>query len=102
MGPFSQVYLALREYIDQGIHQLISNHHQHELYKDYMNMKVTVNFILVNSNIDSLSAELIDAFRLAHEHNLELCPLRVVVNILGKFAVNSIFLNRDVDCNALL
>ena len=47
-------------------------------------------------------AELVDALRLAHEHNLQLLAVGVVVDVLGKLQVDRVRLDRDVDGDALL
>jgi len=51
---------------------------------------------------DTLGAELVDALALAHEHDLELLSVRVVIDVLGKLLVNAIVLDRDVDRDARL
>ena len=63
---------------------------------------LTVNFVFVYSHIDSLGAKLIDTFTFSHEHYLQLVSLWIVVNILGKFLVNEVFLDRNIDSNSLL
>lgn len=50
--------------------------------------------------MNALAAELVDAFRLAHEHDLELLAVRVVVDVLGDAFVNQVVLYGDVDCYA--
>ena len=47
-------------------------------------------------------AELVDALRLAHEHDLQLLAVGVVVDVLGKLQVDRVGLDRDVDGDALL
>jgi hypothetical protein len=44
---------------------------------------------------------LIDAFCFSHEHDLELGPLRVVVDELGEFLIRGIFLDWDIDGDSL-
>ena len=45
---------------------------------------------------------MVDAFLLAHEHDLEFLTIGVVVNVLGQFLVNGIALHRNVDRNSRL
>ena len=47
-------------------------------------------------------AELVDALRLAHEHDLQLLAVGVVVDVLGELQVDRVGLDRDVDGDALL
>ena len=51
---------------------------------------------------DTLRAELIDALRFTHEHDLHLGPIRVIVDVLRKAFINIVSLDRDVNCNPLL
>ncbi len=62
---------------------------------------LTVDLILLNSDIDTLGSELIDALALSHKHNLELCPFRIVVDILCELAVDGIVLHWDIHSDAL-
>ena len=47
-------------------------------------------------------AELVDALRLAHEHDLQFLAVGVVVDVLGELQVDRVGLDRDVDGDALL
>ena len=53
-------------------------------------------------DVDALGAELVDAFSLAHEHDLQLLSVGVIVDVLGKLDVDSVALLWDVDCDAAL
>ena len=48
---------------------------------------------------DTLGAELVNSVRLAHEHDLELVTVGVVVDVLCEFSVNRVGLDRNVDSN---
>ena len=50
--------------------------------------------------MDALAAKLVNAFRLAHKHDLELLAVRVVVDVFGDAFINQVVLDRDVDCDA--
>jgi len=58
-----------------------------------------VDLVLIDFDNDSLSAELVNALSLAHEQDLQLLAVWVVVDVLCNLLVNSVILNRDVDCN---
>ena len=58
--------------------------------------------MVLHFNSHPLGAKLVDTFRLPHEHDLKLGPLRVVVDELCQLLVNLVFLNWDVDGNPLL
>jgi len=61
-----------------------------------------VDLIFVNLNGDTFGAELVDALALAHEHNLELLAIGVVVNVLGQLLVDGVALDGDVHSDARL
>ena len=48
----------------------------------------------------ALRAKFVNAFRLPHEHDLELLAIRIVVNVLSKLGVDIVRLDWDVDSNA--
>lgn len=52
--------------------------------------------------MNAFASELINAFRLAHEHNLELLAVRVVIDVLGNTLIDLVVLNGDVDSDARL
>ena len=45
---------------------------------------------------------MVDAFRFAHEHDLEFRLVRVLVDVLSKLSVSGIILYWNVDCNPRL
>jgi len=51
---------------------------------------------------NALSAELVHTFRLAHEHNLELLSVRVVVDVFSQLLVDHVILDGDVHSDARL
>jgi len=58
------------------------------LVKEFVNGEETstntdVNLVLVDSDVDFLGTELVDTLRLSQEHDLELGPLWVIVDVLG-------------------
>jgi len=61
-----------------------------------------VNLVLVHSDGHALCTELVNTFRLTHEHDLELVTLGVVVDELGKALVDGVILAGNVDGDALL
>ena len=61
-----------------------------------------LNLVLNTLNHDALGAELVDTFAFSHEHDLELLPVWIVVNVLGKLFVDSVVLDGDVDRDARL
>ena len=66
-------------------------------------MKIlTVNLIFVNSDSDSLGAELVDSLAFSHEHNFQFLSLGIIVNELGNFLICGIVLYGDVNCDLLL
>lgn len=50
--------------------------------------------------MDASAAELVDAFRFAHEHDFKFVSVRVVVDVLADPLVDEVVLDRDVDCNS--
>lgn len=58
-----------------------------------------VNLIFVNLNDDALGTELVDALRLAHEQNLKLLAVGVVIDVLGDLLVYLVVLDWDIDCD---
>ena len=63
---------------------------------------LNLNLASLNFDHDFASSKLIDTFRLAHKHDLELLSVWVVVNILGQLLISLIVLHRNVNCNPLL
>lgn len=61
-----------------------------------------VDLVFVNADQHALASELIDTLRLAHEHDLQLLAVRVVVDVLSDSLVDCVALDRDVDCDAAL
>jgi hypothetical protein len=77
------------------------------LIKELINREITtpnsdVNLVFVDSDCDSLGAELVDTLTFSHEHDLEFLAFRVVVDELSKALVNGVVLHRDVNCDPLL
>ena len=61
-----------------------------------------LDLVLNTLDHDALSAELVHTLAFTHEHDLELLPVWVVVDVLSKLLVDSVVLDRDVDCDARL
>lgn len=55
-----------------------------------------VDLVLVDLDHHTLRTELINTFGLAHEHDLKLLALRIVVNVLSNLLVNLVILHWDV------
>lgn len=62
---------------------------------------LTIDFILVHSDIHSLGTKLVDAITFSHEHDLQLGSFRIVVDILSQFLINSVIFDRNVNRNPL-
>ena len=58
--------------------------------------------VLLDLDSDSLGSKLVDALRLAHEHNLELGPLGVVVDEFSELSVDWVLLDWNVNSDSLL
>ena len=56
-----------------------------------------LDIVLFDFDGNSLGSELVHTFSFAHEHNLQLLPIRVVVNIFGQLLVNGVSFDWDVD-----
>ena len=56
-----------------------------------------LDLILDALNHDALGTELVDSLRLTHEHDLELLPVWVVVDVLSQLLVDHIVFDRDVN-----
>ena len=65
-------------------------------------INLTVDLVLIDSNVDSLSSELIYALRLSHKHDLQFRSLWIVVNELSKFLVYWVIFHGYVYCYPLL
>ena len=63
-----------------------------------------LNLDLVSFDLDhdTLRAELVDALGFAHEHDLELLTIWVVVNVLCQLFISSVTLSRNVDSDPRL
>jgi hypothetical protein len=61
-----------------------------------------VDLVLLNFDRDSLGTELVDAVRLAHEHDLQLLTVGEVVDVLSEALVNGVAPDRDVHSDARL
>jgi len=68
----------------------------------FTSQKLTVDFVLVNSDVDSFTSKLVNTFWFSHKHDLKSIPLWVVVNVLSQFFVYGVVFNRNVDCDSLL
>lgn len=55
--------------------------------------------LFINLDEYSPGSELVNPLTLAHEHNLELLSIRVVINILGKSAIDLVITHRYVHRN---
>ena len=60
------------------------------------------DIVLFDLDGNSLGTELVNTFRLAHEHDLELRSLGVVVNEFSKLSVDWVFLHWNVNSDSLL
>jgi len=63
------------------------------LVQELVNGKVTttnsdVNLVLVHLDRNLLATELVDTLRLAHEHDLQLLSIGVVIDVLGNTLVD--------------
>jgi len=58
--------------------------------------------LLLNLDGDSLGTELVNAFSLSHEHDLELGPLRVVVDELSQLLIDLVVSDWNVNSYSLL
>ena len=56
-----------------------------------------LNLVTHAHDAHALAAELINAVRLAHEHNLQLLPVGVVVDVLSELLVDRVILHGNVD-----
>lgn len=61
-----------------------------------------LDIIFLDFDCYSLGAELVYAFGLAHEHDLQLLSLGVVIDELGEFAIDWVLSYWNVDGNSLL
>ena len=59
-----------------------------------------LDIVLFYLHGDPLRSELIDSLRLAHEHDLELLTVWVVVDVLCEFLINRVTFHWDIDGNA--
>ena len=74
---------------------------QEFIYREVTTSYSDVDLVLVHSHSHPLSAELIHAFGLAHEHDLKLGAFGVVIDEFCQSLVNNIILDWDVDCYPL-
>lgn len=61
-----------------------------------------VNLVFVDFDAHTLAAELVNALRLTHEHDLELLAVRVVIDVLRDLFVDLVVLHRNVHGDARL
>ena len=61
-----------------------------------------LDLVLLHADAHLLLPKLVHALRLAHEHDLQLLAVRVVVDILGQLVVDGGAFDGDVDGNACL
>lgn len=59
-----------------------------------------VDLVLVHANEDSATAEHVHILFLAHKHDFELLPVRVVIHVLCKPLIYQVILDRNVDRDA--
>ena len=59
-----------------------------------------MDLVLLDTDSDALLSKLVDTLSLSQEHDLQLCSVRVVVDILCELLVDHVSLGWDVDCNA--
>ena len=92
--------LIQRECTDLGTHRWRGIHLQPWLIK-LMKKLVTVDFVLLYSDVDFLGSKLINALTFPHEHNFKLLSLRVVVDELCKFLISWVSFNWNIYCYSL-
>ena len=56
-------------------------------------------FVICKSNFNAFGTELIDAFLLSNEHNLQLVSIRVVIDEISELFIDRVALDWDVNCN---
>ncbi len=61
-----------------------------------------LNLVLLYLNVDTLAAKSVYAGTLTHKHNLELSPIRVVIDVLSNFHVHRVLCLRNVDSDSSL
>ena len=59
-----------------------------------------MDLVSFNFDHDAFGSKLVDAFRLSHEHDLELLPVGVVINVLCQLFVCRVALGWDIDCDS--
>ena len=74
------------------------------LVKEFIDWQVTatnsnVDLVLVDLDVNTLAAELVDTLGFSHEHDLQLLTVGVVVDVLGDTLVNRIVLDGNVNCD---
>ena len=78
-----------------------------EIVKKLVNAEIAatdsdLNFVLLNADVDTLSAELVYTLTVPHKHHLKLVAVGVVVDELGNLLVYWVILERNVDRYACL
>ena len=71
------------------------------LVQKFVQRKITatnfdLDLVADTAHPDTLSAELIDTFSLPHEHDLQLLPIRIVIDVLSQLQIDLIALDWDV------
>ena len=61
-----------------------------------------VNLVLLDLDGDALAPELVNTFRLAHEHNFELVAIGIVVDVLGQSSISLVISHWDVNSDPAL
>ena len=88
--------LAL-QFLELSRRKLVQKLVDREVAAAHTNLDLTALFY---AHVDSLGAELVDALRLSHEHDLELVPIGVAVDVLGHFLIDRIVLHGHVHGDA--
>ena len=61
-----------------------------------------LNLVLLYLNVDTLAAKSVYAGTLTQKHNLELSPIRIVIDVLSNFHVHRVLCLRNVDSDSSL
>ena len=75
---------------------------QELIYRQIASSDLDRNLSPVDFHTDTARAELIDTFRLTHEHDLQFRLVRVLVDVLGKLCIYRVIFDWNVDCNPRL
>jgi hypothetical protein len=93
----------LRELLQRVVSRLLLELDRGILVNELVDGHVTttdanLNLVLDDFHLNTLGSELVDTGAFAHEHDLELGSVRVVVDVLSDLHVNGIVTDGHVDC----